>query len=317
VTAQQTLGGILNIEMFENVNITIALASFDSETDDFIFRSLNISQNLANEFCEIPIQFLSSYSNLNENGDLILHEFTGGYKPDNHEIEWLDYNNNEIIEALCEVPTSVEIMLVDLDDNSFFKNLRFYTLIIENGEQRYLFFRRYGKSKELTRSKNLFVRLAGERYERLEEPTFQFDDKFDVVIHNGYLFSFNKNNFQHIFKYYEMLRASAQLSLETIAAAIPIANFQAFQNTCMGHLQKLAKLRNIAAKPYLANVTMDNIRSVINTYELTIEIIEEDGEEKIVFDENNKWAILNLLDDAYLSSIMTGINYEANSKHEI
>lgn len=317
MTAQQTLGGILNIEAFEGVTVTLALASFDQETEDFIFRSLNISQNLANEFCELPIKFLSSYSGLNEDGDLILHEFTGGYKPDYHEIEWINYNNNEIVESLCEVPSPGEIPLIDLGDNSFFKNLRFYTLIIENGDQKYLFFRRYGRSKELTRSKNIFVRFVGERYERLEEPTFQFDDKFDVVIHNGYLFSFNKNNFQHIFKYYEMLRASAQQSLDNISAAIPISNFKAFQSTCMSHLQKLAKLRNISAKPYLAAVTMDDIRNVINTYGLQIKIIEEDGEEKLVFDENNKWAILNLLDDAYLSSVMTGINYEANSKHEI
>lgn len=317
MTAQQTLEGILNIEAFGDVTVTLALASFDQETNDFIFRSLNISENLANEFCELPIKFLSSYSDLNEVGDLRLHEFTGGYKPDYYEIEWLDYNNNEITESLCEVPDPGEIPLIDLADNLFFKNLRFYTLIIEYGARKYLFFRRYGRSKELTRSKNIFVRFVGERYERLEEPTFQFDDKFDVVIHNGYLFSFNKSNFQHIFKYYEMLRASAQQSLDSIAAAIPIANFQSFQSTCMSHFQKLAKLRNIASKPYLASVTMENIRDVINRYGLQIEIIEENGEEKIAFDENNKWAILNLLDDAYLSSIMTGINYEANSKHEL
>ena len=315
--AQQALDDILNLESFGDVTVTLALAAYDAETEEFIFRSLNISQALAEEFSELPIKFLNYYYKLNEDGDLLLHEFTGGYKPDSHEIEWLNYNDNEIIEALCEVPAPAAIPLVDLDDNAFFKNLRFYTLIIENGEQKHLFFRRYGKSKELTRSKNLFVRFVGERYERLKEPTFQFDDKFDVVIHNGYLFSFNKNNFQHIFKYYEMLRASAQQSLDTIEAAIPIANFQGFQTTCMNHLQKLAKLRNIASKPYLAAVTMDDIKNVINTYGLQIDVVVENGEERIAFDESNKWAILNLLDDAYLSSMMTGINYEANSKHEI
>ena len=317
MTAEQTLGRILSIESFGDVTVTLALAAYDPESEDFIFRSLNISQNLAEEFSDMPIKFLNHYYNLNENGDLLLHEFTGGYKPDSHEIEWLNYNDNEIIEALCEVPAPADIHLIDLDDQTFFKNLRFYTLIIENGEQKHLFFRRYSKSKELTRSKNLFVRFVGERYERLEEPTFQFDDKFDVVIHNGFLFSFNKNNFQHIFKYYEMLRASAQQSLETIEASIPIANFQAFQTTCMSHLQKLAKLRNIASKPYLAAVTMDDIKNVIATYGLEIDVVVENGMEKIAFDESNKWAILNLLDDAYLSSTMTGINYEANSKHEI
>lgn len=317
MTPENTLESILNIKSFGNFAVTLALTSFDQESTDFVFRSLNISQELADQFSQLPIDFLKKYSNLNEIGDLLLHEFTGGYKPDSHEIEWLNYNDNGVLESLCVVPAAADIPLIDLSDHLFFKNLRFYTLVIENKEQKYLFFRRYGKSKELTRSKNLFVRFIGDRYERLQEPTFQFDDKLDVVIHNGYLFSFNKSNFQHIFKYYEMLRASAQQSLDTISASIPIANFQAFHSTCMNHLQKLAKLRNIAAKPYLAAVSMDDIRKVINTYGLPIQIVEDNGEEKISFDENNKWAILNLLDDAYLSSIMTGINYEANSKHVI
>ena len=69
---------------------------------------------------------------------------------------------------------------------------------------------------------------------------------------------------------------------------------------------------------YLQSITMDKIRTVINQFNLQVNIIEEDGQEKLLYDENDKWAILKfLLDDAYLSSQLTGIDYEANSKREL
>lgn len=37
----------------------------------------------------------------------------------------------------------------------------------------------------------------------------------------------------------------------------------------------------------------------------------------LVFDAADRWVILHLLDDAYLDSDMTGLQYEANSKREL
>ena len=82
----------------------------------------------------------------------------------------------------------------------------------------------------------------------------------------------------------------------------------------MSHLQKLAKLRNIANKPYLPNITMEDIKRTIARNKLNVEIVNENGEDKIKFDPKDKWVILNILDDAYLESEMTHLNYEVNSK---
>jgi hypothetical protein len=43
----------------------------------------------------------------------------------------------------------------------------------------------------------------------------------------------------------------------------------------------------------------------------------EDGKEMLVYDPKNKWVILNLLDDNYLRSMLTEINYEVTNKHEL
>ncbi len=59
---------------------------------------------------------------------------------------------------------------------------------------------------------------------------------------------------------------------------------------------------------------MEDIRRTIDRNRLNVEIVVENGQEKLKFDPKDKWAILNLLDDAYLESEMTHLNYEVSSK---
>jgi hypothetical protein len=76
----------------------------------------------------------------------------------------------------------------------------------------------------------------------------------------------------------------------------------------------MAKLANVARRPYLANLTADRIRQVIERYHLAPEVLNAEG--KLVHDSTPKrrWLILRILDDSYLESLMTNLHYEANSK---
>ncbi|MNY03064.1 hypothetical protein D3C86_1356650 [compost metagenome] len=113
-----------------------------------------------------------------------------------------------------------------------------------------------------------------------------------------------------------MLRQAAIHSLNTISTLIPFANFAEFQACCLGHTQKQEKLRNILLRPYINHINMDDIKRTIEEHSLVVEVIMDGGQEKIVFDKSNKWAILHLLDDAYVKSSMARKNYRANSKTE-
>ena len=59
---------------------------------------------------------------------------------------------------------------------------------------------------------------------------------------------------------------------------------------------------------------MSDIKKVIDEMELPLKVVRHDRKEKLVFDPADKWAILRMLDDDYLQSIMTGEKYEVNSK---
>ena len=132
------------------------------------------------------------------------------------------------------------------------------------------------------------------------------------------MFIFSQDRFQKIFQFFEMVKGSAEKVLEKVKEAVPIDNFDAFADSCRGHLQKLAKLNNIASKPYFNKLTMGDIKKVIDKHpNLQSLIIQKDGMEMLSYGGKDKWAILKVLDDDYLDSIMTGQSYEVISKREV
>jgi hypothetical protein len=57
----------------------------------------------------------------------------------------------------------------------------------------------------------------------------------------------------------------------------------------------------------------------IDEFHLDLQIVDENGQEKLLFEPGVKkrWLLLKLLDDDYLGSVMTEQKYEVNSKSAI
>lgn len=77
------------------------------------------------------------------------------------------------------------------------------------------------------------------------------------------------------------------------------------------------KLNNIAGKSDLKKITIAKIKKVLKEFpKLKVQIKKDEGKEMLVFDPSDKWALLRLLDDDYLKSLMTDKNYEVTGKRE-
>lgn len=296
-------------------NVTLALATYCEDDELPEYRSLNISSKVGDAFADTAADVLGRF--IDDWNDVLLHEYSGGYKPDRHEIEYMDVSDGESLAGvLGDVPAAADIPLLG-DTDDFVDDSRFYAVILQDGNKRVVLFKKFSRNKELTRSRKLIIRLMGDRYDVLKEPTFQFDNSFDAILFGDYIFSPNKSNFQHMFRFYQLLEQVAEQSLDAIKEHVPIANFDAFRESCLRHRAKLEKLRNIAQKPYLKHLELEELKRVIKRFDLQVEVASEDGQQKLVFDDSNRWEILHLLDDAYLDSRMTGNKYEANSKRQL
>jgi hypothetical protein len=318
MTAKQIFEDLINIQEITGA-VTLGLGSFPPEAEVPDYRSLNISDGLAAEFLAIVNRYTAAFRKDYGENNLRLLEYDAGYKPYRHEIEWVEFPDVDYLSNLLnDIPNPADIPLFNQQENEFLKHLRFFVIIIQLHQRDPIYcFCTYSKMKELSRGKKIFAIKVGDRYEALTQTGFVFDERIDCIASGNFVFSFNKNRFQLIFRFYDKLKEAATESLTNIQACIPIANFSDFSTSCMSHLQKLEKLRNIANKPYLSRITMEDIRRTITRNRLNVEIVVENGQEKLKFDPKDKWAILNLLDDAYLESEMTHLNYEVSSKRQL
>lgn len=301
-----------------NCNVTVCLASVQNDKAVPVFARLQLTDELADQFREVVREVFQRRAKEVDSKDTVLHSYDAGAKLEPHEIEFLDISAHPFIVQQLESLSSVSGVSLFQHSQEFIEGLHFYVLVLQpaEGEQIYCF-RSYSPKKELSRSSIFAATFDDGQFDKIRKPTLLFDGHLDCVSRGNALFIFNKDAFQKMFRFFEMVRKAASRTLEKIKKAIPIANFDDFAQACEAHLYKLAKLNNIACKPYLNTVTMADMRRVIKKCGLNIETVKKNGKEMIVFDKSDKWAILRLLDDDYLASVMTGRNYEANSKRAI
>ncbi len=314
--AKKALDEMLEMELGK-CTIQLCLASL-LEEDIPEFQRVTISKSIANEFRGVVGSILAKWGRDAESGDLVLHKYDASSKLDPHEIEYLGLAEHDSIKAQIESLSDLDGLEVFSEEMKFLAKLRFYVISVTNkqGKTAY-FFRSYSPRRQLARSTMFGAVMRNGQYDRYDDSLFLFDRGIDCALYDDYIFIFGKDKFQKIFRFYEMLIKTAKATLKTIKAHIPIDDFPAFEAACEGHLQKIAKLKNIASKPYLKNLKLSDIKKAIKKYNLPIKTTGKGADEKLHFDASDKWAILRLLDDDYLESVMTGNQYEVNSKRSI
>lgn len=311
--ARTALDGILSLDAGA-CEVQLCLASM-SDGDAPDIQRVQISQDVAEEFRSVIKKTIERRKKDADKGDLVLKDYDAQAKLDRHEVERLDLTAHDSIKSQLSGLANVESLDAFSADDSFVANLRFYVMVLRPkfGDP-VLFFRTYTPKKELNRSALFAIVSRQGTYDRFTDSLFLFDQHVDCMVRGDELFIFNKDKFQKIFRFYEMLIAGAKQTLQAIQQRVPIDDFAAFEAACEGHLQKLSKLKNIASKPYLQSITIADLKKVIKKYSLSIQTVGKGQNEKIQFDSSDKWAILRLLDDDYLESVMTGESYEVNSK---
>lgn len=308
------MDSILTIRL-PDCELHLCLASWDKEEDLPTYERVQITDGVVGELRSILAQVLKRLSRDADSHDLILKTYEVATKPDPHEIEFLDLSlHDAILDQINSLSGATGLPVFSAADG-FLEDLRFYALVLRpDGGQPLYAFRSCGPKMELNQSRYFGIALARGQYDKFDRRLFLLDRRIDCICYNGFMFVLSKGNFQHIFKFFELLQAAADETLETIRTTLPISNFDEFAASCQGHLQMLKKLKNIASQPYLGRITIEDMKRVINEAQLELEIVEEDGQEKLVFDQRKKWTILKMLDDDYLKSVMTGSQYEVNSK---
>lgn len=317
ISAKAELNRILDLDL-STCEVTVCLAS--SFKDEVLprFERLLLSTELTETFRSVAAYTLAQYKKEYSSGNLVLRKYTVASKPESYEVEYLNVSTYEsIMEQINPLAALADVEVFEADEK-FISGLRFYVVAVQppGGDPIY-FFRTYTPKKMLGRSRLFAVMFRHGIYDKVIEPAFLFDQHIDCISHSGLMFIFKKENFYEIFRFFETIRRIAKETLDTIRATVPIQNFDDFARDCEGHLAKLEKLRNIAAKPYWGSITVENIKKVIEKNNLSVQVVQTSDGEQLVYNPADKWVLLKLLDDDYLWSLMTEQSYEVTGKREL
>lgn len=283
--------------------------------ETLVIQRLSLRQDLAAEFLSAAKDSVRPASE-----ETRLRPYEPGYKPDPDEISYIDLAQNDVIGQQIRELSQVQQAELFREADEIIDSLRFYAIVLSPSARRgAVFLRSYSPKKELSRSAGFAALFRRGSYDKVDSKIFLFDHDIDCFAWDGYLFIHNVAAFQRIFGYLEELRAAANTTIDTILAQIPISNADAFRTACTGQMRMLSKIVQIARKPYLNRVTMQDIRRTVEEFHIDVEIVEEDGQEKLLFEGSltKRWLILKLLDDDYLGSTMTQQKYEVNSKSAV
>jgi hypothetical protein len=197
----------------------------------------------------------------------------------------------------------------DFDDG-----LAFYAFVfIEHGKSWVAFIRQAYQ----VQVSSIHKLVAVFRQQRLTKPSddqrvLRFDEHFDFILDQASVYVLRDAAFDNLFvdRVELQARVPGQVDL-LIEHGLPINNASEFVAACQTNLNMMRKLQRIADSGYLDQITPERIGRLVSEYKLSPAVISGG---KLNFDPKDRWLILKMLDDDYLSSGLTDRRYEVNSK---
>ncbi len=324
--AQATLERILALDL-KTCSLNVCLASEQDGSDVPLVRRAQLTEKAANEFRDALKRALAPTQKALDEQDLILRAFEPDSPSDENAIEYLQ------IAAFVSLPPQLAPLekFVDLEnlrtnEEAFVNGLRFYTVIVQpppaaGFHEPIYYYRWYSHTFRLSDSANHLIlwRSQQENYDVIEDQAFLFDRHVDCLSYGGQMFVLQKYYFYTIFHLEEELKKTAQKALDELEIMDFIQNFQPFKHDCLRNKNKYRVLSKIYFKPYFRSLTIDKLEQTIDDYQMPIQVqfFGPARQKKLLYNSNQPWAILHLLDDQYVSSSMTELDYQARGKNEI
>lgn len=297
-----------------NVLMAARAEEEDEAKPAFEVQRVGISEGLANRFQTIVRQGIA-----NDAGEFHLRQYDLEYKLDDHELFYINLDDIPETKAQLDRIENVNQAEKFRRDAEFAERLAFYSIGIEDGQGRQATFYRKHSPKNVLANGFLARLIDRDYFEELETEVYLFDRQIDFFTFGNHLFINRAYDFRLVFKRFEQLQQQVEENVQDITNQVPIENSDDFLEACKKQPQMVSKVAHVASRPYLTEITFDDLRRTIDAFNLEVKITQDDqGNDQLVFESDfeNRWTILKMLDDDYLGSVLTDRQYEVNSKVE-
>jgi hypothetical protein len=294
--------------MFNNTTFFLQVKS--RENGNEIMR-LNLTRDSQDLLCELFVNATALI--LNSNNTFV--EFNGGYRPDAGEVQLINNYTigQEIINALTE-PTSIVSFTPDLDCLPEIKGI--FTGVIE--PEVVVAFQKFNKNQYITR-KGISLLHNRNTFEKISSFGISIEDSVDCVYKDNKLFFktfFSARQALDLSQYY---RLATDKDIDSFIShpSVNVNNEQAFRENADTWVRR--KIALIYDSGTLNQIPPSEIAEKASEYNLTIEIIEEQGMPKINLpnEKTELKHVLKFLDDEIYKGPLSSNTYETNSKKKL
>ncbi len=159
-----------------------------------------------------------------------------------------------------------------------------------------------------------FLAVLGERLERLVDPAFAFYSSFEFVLAEQWALIVNQGAFEKLFRDAGLVEQHIDQWVAGIEQHLPWGDGAVAALTEVAHRDSRVwrRLREINRRGHLAAVTIDQVREYADEMGL-----DEDGliiDDRLVFDPDNRFSILHLLNEDLFRGPLTHERFEAQRK---
>jgi hypothetical protein len=324
--AQKTLERILALDL-QACSLDVCLASEQDGSDVPLVRRAQLTEKAAHEFRDALKRALAPAKKALDEQDLLLRAFEPDSSLQEGEIEYLQIADfTSLPPQLAPLKKFVDLENLRANEEAFVNGLRFYTVIVQpppaaGFQEPIYYYRWYSHTFRLHDSPHhlIFWRSQQENYDIIEDQAFLFDRHVDCLSYGGQMFVLQKYYFYTIFRLEEELKKIAEKALDELEVMGFIQNFQQFKHDCLRNKNKYRILSKIYSKPYFRSLTIEKLEQTIDDYQMPIQVqlVGQRREKRMLYNSSQPWAILHLLDDQYVSSSMTDLDYQARGKNEV
>ena len=316
----------------QRVRLQAAAELGTGETQVFLFsrssdlkspevRRINLTTKVANRFRESAGRWA------HELGSRTLVKYDPGRTPSVHEVAQLEITNHPVIQTIAQlVSDPIQVPLYSTEDaGSFLRNLSFYIVAAQTTDQTWFYFlKTKTETLRLKRTRRIALIASGNAYDELDEDLLVFGETYDALLTSDSLFVINQTSVERALGLVAEARAVAMTTLSVLLSTVAVANASDLVAAATTDLNMISKLRSITSKmtenpAYASAMTTERILAFARERKITVDTESVNGVPHLVFhpDPQRRWRILKLLDDDYLDSALTDINYEVNSKSPI
>lgn len=195
----------------------------------------------------------------------------------------------------------------------------FQVITVRDGtDDRLLLFQDVTRREILGRDGRIRFWSNDDHYTDINKTIVEVPNRIDAAYYDGMLFIFDQRRFEKIFDYMDEFEEVAEDTVEEIVDSdVPVHTDDVFLDAVTSYPNATRMFYEVRKRALWEhdNVDIGTFEYIIDEFELSIEIENQDGEEGIVLeDKRNVWEIIHLYNDDHLNSPITEVGYQVEGK---